>query len=477
MSKENFSIKLIEKSECKDLLKKYHYLSNISRGFKSGKNYGLFHNDILCGVCIFTGFPVPELVVGCFGLDKSDQDGLYELSRLCLEPEIQKEEHNLASWFVARCIRDLRKNNNVRAILSYADTHFHKGTIYRALNFKYYGLTTPKKDFWIKQEDGTFKKLSRGKSKGVEGEWRDRSRKHRFLITYDKKLKCKWEEKKYTNIELKKFIQNTNNMYEVYTDGKIYSYYSNKFLKLDKSKGYYRVTLTMEDKSLLHFYCHRLVANAFIPNPENKPTVNHIDGNKLNNNVKNLEWATVSENCKHANDTGLRIANKGEDCSYAKLTNKIVKEIKQDISDGMIYDDISDKHNISPATISLIKNGKRWGDEKTEITSRTGSKNVNSKLNEEKVKDIFELLKQKKPQTEIAKLYGVDKGLISSIARRKSWTHVETDYVYEKVTNKIDDSIYTEVIDCYNVGGITRKQVAEKFSISKSMVDKILKTR
>ena len=197
MSKLEFSIKIIEKKECKDILKKYHYLSNIQKGFKSGVNYGLIKNGEVVGVCIYTGFPVPEIVVGCFGLCREDQKGFFELSRLCLSPEVQKKEHNIGSWFVAKTIRHLRKNNTVRSILSYADNDFHKGIIYKALGFKYYGLSCKRKDFWIEQTDGSFIKHSRGKTKGIKGEWRDRSQKHRFLLTYDKLLTVKWIEKPY----------------------------------------------------------------------------------------------------------------------------------------------------------------------------------------------------------------------------------------------------------------------------------------
>jgi hypothetical protein len=131
------------------------------------------------------------------GLDRSDQEGLFELSRLCIVPSVQEYEHNIASWFVSRCIKDLRKEVKVRVILSYADSNFHEGTVYRACNFKYYGLTDSKKDFWIKNEDGSFRKHSRGKTKGVEGEWRERSRKHRYAMVFDKKLEVKWKELKW----------------------------------------------------------------------------------------------------------------------------------------------------------------------------------------------------------------------------------------------------------------------------------------
>ena len=202
MAKSEYVIKPCTKQQARLVLDRYHYLSDISEDFKSGYNYGLFREGSsglftdyeICGVVIFTGFPVPELLKGIFDLHRRDQDGFFELSRLCLSPEVQESEHNLASWFVARSIRSLRRDTPVRAILSYADADFHNGTIYFACNFKYYGLSTPKKDFFIKNLDGSFSKHSRGKIKGIDGEWRERSRKHRFLLTFDKTLNVKWVE-------------------------------------------------------------------------------------------------------------------------------------------------------------------------------------------------------------------------------------------------------------------------------------------
>ena len=128
-----------------------------------------------------------------YGLSRDNsQEGFYELSRFCIEPDTQKTEHNISSWFLSRAIKKLKKKVYVRSILSYADDDFHKGVIYKATNFKYYGLTEPKNDFWKKLPNGEFEKVSRGKVKGIEGEWRPRSRKHRFVLEFDKKLNIKW---------------------------------------------------------------------------------------------------------------------------------------------------------------------------------------------------------------------------------------------------------------------------------------------
>jgi len=194
--KSDYHIDRISKKDAEELLLTYHYLKDYSKGYKSGYNYGLFRKNEFSplniggpvGVRIFTGLPVPEVAQGAFGLERNEQEGLFELSRLCIHPETQQSEYNITSWFVSRAIKQLRKDTKVKAIISYADNDFHTGTIYRACNFKYCGLTEPKKDFYY--ADGT--KHSRGKVKGAEGEWRERSRKHRYVMTFDKNLKLLW---------------------------------------------------------------------------------------------------------------------------------------------------------------------------------------------------------------------------------------------------------------------------------------------
>lgn len=99
-------------------------------------------------------------------------------------------------------------------------------------------------------------------------------------------------------------------LYSIDSDGNVYSEFhgNSRRLRIMKpflnNSGYYRIGLFDGNGKRRVHYVHRLVAETFIPNPSNLPTVNHIDGNKLNNRVDNLEWCTQSENVKHSVRTG-----------------------------------------------------------------------------------------------------------------------------------------------------------------------------
>lgn len=103
---------------------------------------------------------------------------------------------------------------------------------------------------------------------------------------------------------------------------------------------------------------HRVVAETFIPNPLNKRTVNHIDGNKLNNFINNLEWSTYSENLKHAVDTGLN--HRGMAKPNVKLTDDKVIEIRKLFLNGAANSVIAKLYNVADGTISQIRNGSTW---------------------------------------------------------------------------------------------------------------------
>jgi len=174
-------------------------------------------------------------------------------------------------------------------------------------------------------------------------------------------------------MEVWKNINGYENIYSVSNHGRVKTlgHNNNKYhpkkekirIPSDRNGGYLGVILCKEGVTKM-FSSHRLVAEYFIPNPNNLPFVNHKDGNKLNNHYTNLEWCTRSENMKHAYDNN--------------LVNKAV-----------------------------------------------GSRIYNSKLNEEKVLKIRQLYTNGVSQIKIASLYGVTKSNIQYIINHKSWKHIK----------------------------------------------------
>jgi hypothetical protein len=191
------------------------------------------------------------------------------------------------------------------------------------------------------------------------------------------------------------YIDNKSTVYQVSSNGLIFNKETNKILKpyLLPKTGYYDIQLHLDGK-IYHRLLHRLVAEAFIPNLENKPIVNHKDGNKQNCCDWNLEWVTNQENIDHAVATG------------------------------------------------LINN--------------TGINNPNNVYSEEQIIMVCIFLEEGKGVTEISRLLNVDGDTIQKIKSKDVWNHISVEYDIPKPADRIYSSrpkdIRDKIIELLNSG-------------------------
>lgn len=161
-----------------------------------------------------------------------------------------------------------------------------------------------------------------------------------------------------------KKIKGYEDRYLISNLGRIKSLKTNKCLSNKRltRDGYCRVALYKNGKTK-EFRTNRLVALHFIENPNKKPTVNHIDGIKTNNNVDNLEWATLSENMQHAYNKGLKKPIKAFDQKNSKLSYDDVNYIKNNYKRykrGFSTVALAKKFGVTPRVINLVVNGKSY---------------------------------------------------------------------------------------------------------------------
>lgn len=162
------------------------------------------------------------------------------------------------------------------------------------------------------------------------------------------------------NIKWWKRIPGCAGMYKISSAGEVYSLYRNRLLKPYRTAtGYSLVALTTSNGDRKQYGVHRLVAAAFLKGSR-RLEVNHIDGNKLNNAVENLEWVTHSDNMKHAYQSGL-VVRRGEKHSNSKLTEQDVFAIRKAYEAARATQtDLAKKFGVDQALISRIVRRLIW---------------------------------------------------------------------------------------------------------------------
>lgn len=235
--------------------------------------------------------------------------------------------------------------------------------------------------------------------------------------------------------EVWKDIEGYEGLYKISNYGNVKSYKiykEGRLMKPMKDKdGYLQIGIRDKNGNRKFYRIHRLVAQAFIPNPENYSEINHKDCDPSNNAVDNLEWCTIEYNSKYRFSHG-RACHKGEKGARATLTNQQASEIREKWNTGQYKrKDLAIIYNVTVKVIDSIINNRNYIDESyiklyDGSQNYTGENSSHAKLNEEQVRLIRKIYKEDKKISykQLGEMFNVSRKTIEGIVNRRKWKHV-----------------------------------------------------
>lgn len=227
-----------------------------------------------------------------------------------------------------------------------------------------------------------------------------------------------------------KDIPGYEELYRVSDEGDVYSCTKDELRALTINKHGYKQVGLYKDGVTKTFPVHRLVALAFVPNPDSKLVVNHKDSDTSNNNVSNLEWVTDLENLQHAKDNGLLgkygIGREGI-ITHAKLTeDDVVDILRLYFDDNKTQNEIADKYSVTQNTIHKIVNNKSWtylgrSQDTIDRSGRTHTSVLTSSTVLE-IRNRYDT--EKTTYVKLAKEYGITPSTVRRLILRQTWTNI-----------------------------------------------------
>lgn len=227
------------------------------------------------------------------------------------------------------------------------------------------------------------------------------------------------------------YVDNNLTDYEISNTGLVRNQRTGKIRKGSvDNNGYIRVSLSINSRNHTK-KVHRLVAQAFIPNPENKPQVNHINGKKYCNWAGNLEWNTAKENVQHSYETGL-ITNhaRGERVGTSKYKETQIHTVCKLLEDpNKSYEEIAKETGVSYHVISKIHSKKLWADISKEYDIPERAR-ISRKYSRDYLENICRMLSNNIKPVEIHTSTKIPWSTLSNIRNRKRYKYISNNYTF-----------------------------------------------